>query len=74
MFKVQHSFVGYLQARRDDAIDTISIRLFFFVTRRAPLRFLMGFHKELLAEIKRRIVEECNEAEEGQSDPATVAC
>jgi hypothetical protein len=58
-----------LRRTREDAIDHVSIALFLFVTRRAPLPILRSFNRELLTVIRERIAAEMATAE-SQPPPA----
>jgi hypothetical protein len=60
----------YLRERREDAIDRVSITLFLFITRRAPLPILRTFNRELLAVIRERLAAELAEAERQQTPAA----
>ncbi len=63
MLKAYRSFVGSLRTRREDFVDRLAIRLFFFVTRRAPLTILWEFRKELRLAIQERLAEDIEPAE-----------
>ncbi len=76
MLKASRSFLGSLRTRREDFVDRLAIRLFFFVTRRAPLPILWEFRRELRTAITERFIEEGEkvEGDEHATEVLSILC